>query len=202
MYVLNEIQEKLGCVLPDCYTKLYSNGLIFDNHSGSIVFSDINWLDADEILSWEFFHKPARNIVPFAATERRDIWCWLFPYQNMEQPVVLFWAVDLEIPNFYAESMELCLIRMLIEELSSSWLSELQDLSRSELSTKLHHYIEELRKILPISMINEVVKYAQNDVSENDDGTFYLINDKDSDYLFSSLLENDLHDKPIDLSGI
>jgi hypothetical protein len=121
------IEARYGFSLPASYRALQAEGRFAAGSENWLHLTDLEWLGLRDIAAYQFEDwqlAAAGHFVPFAISARRDEWCWRLDWANGGEPPVVFLERGPEGYG-YAPDFRGFLYRVLLEELSGSWL--LQD---------------------------------------------------------------------------
>jgi hypothetical protein len=125
--LLVAVEERYGFALPALYRSLSAADHFDHRGNACLDFTDVEWLKPLDIAEYEFLEWQAPHkkwFVPFAISARRDEWGWRLDWAAGGEPPVVFCERGPEGYG-YAPHFRGFLYRMLLEELSGTWL--LQD---------------------------------------------------------------------------
>jgi hypothetical protein len=130
--------------------------------------TDLEWLPPARIATYKFFLPPAAPLVPFAITARRDEWCWRLDWAEAGEPAVVFRERG-GLAVGYAPDFRGFLYRLLLEELSGSWLVEGPDDEPGQVVVR--RSVEIAAPHLPAEWAGRLRELAARPWEETEDGT-------------------------------
>ena len=116
-------ETRYGFQFPPAYRALLIGGHLKARGDGLLALTDLEWLTPSEIAVYEPFRPLAAPLVPFATTARVDEWCWRLDWQEAGEPAIVLRERG-ESGLGYAPDFRGFLYRVLLEELSGTWLVE------------------------------------------------------------------------------
>ena len=166
------VERRYKFRLPELYRSMSACGH-FDpkNDSAQLTFSDFEWLTPQAIAELEFLDWQAAYktwFVPFAISGRHDQWGWRLDWAAEGEPPVVFceWGPE---GYGYASDFRAFLYRLLLEELSGTWL--LEDAADKKGQQMVARSIEVVLPLLAKPWAARLKKLAKLPWQKHDGGT-------------------------------
>lgn len=107
--------------IPQKYIEMNNLGWLSrkKNLNNYLWIDDMEWLEVDDILNYEYEEYELENIVPFAYTVGGDKWGWYCDDNMLIKSIVLCYHDDDE-GVFYADNLESAIFRNILEYVSDS----------------------------------------------------------------------------------
>ncbi|MCA9029922.1 MAG: hypothetical protein KDA66_03890, partial [Planctomycetaceae bacterium] len=129
MDTFDAIESRYGILIPKLYRTMHEAGHFDASAQKHVTFTDHEWMTLSDIATHEFadWQTLTRQwFVPFSISARHDQWGWRRDWTTVDEPAVVFCELGPEGCG-YAPNFQGFLYRMLLEELSGSWLLESAD---------------------------------------------------------------------------
>lgn len=108
-----------------------------------LLFTDLEWLQPDEIEQFEPSEFEIAGLIPFAESARRDLWCWYPAWQSGADVPIVYCSGDSDVADVYAPNFDGFLFRKLLDEFAGTWLDK--DFSEAEIRALWARCLEALR---------------------------------------------------------
>lgn len=171
---------------PELYRRMLGDGC-FDRFAAThLQFSDLVWLDQEEIAGFEFASDQIPGLVPIAVTMEQDVWCW-YPAMNDGGPApVVYCPLEDEVASIHAPDFSAWIYRLMLEEYACTGLTEHLDVRQSRLV--LDHFAERMAGYLPEPWVARLAELKGRPFHTDDNG-YYGVLDEDE---LVEILEHDL----------
>lgn len=121
------VESRYAFALPELYKQMSQDGC-FDRHAQHYLqFTDMQWLETEGMLSWVFDKHLIDGLIPFAETLSGNLWAW-YPQLDARNPQAVVHIPDEdEVAVLYAPDFCSAVYRMMLEELTNTFLVERGD---------------------------------------------------------------------------
>lgn len=156
-------------------------GELFSPGSARYVhLSDTTWLSREQLAEFAPLGFQIPGLVPFARSERRDLWCWYTAWRGPTLCPIVFCPRDSEEANFFAPGFASAVYRLLLEEFSGTWLSD-PEYYGDDTPGVFRRYVEDLSQFLPPNWIGELRRIVSLPLREDGEGTVGFISRAEAD---------------------
>lgn len=139
---------------PELWQSMVAHGHLDCHHADHLQFTDLVWLAPEQIANYRFAATSIDGLIPFAETLNHDTWCW---YPGIDRSVVtpvVYCPDEDEVAVIYAPDFASFLYRLLLEELTHTFLVERSNTTIAR--EQLHSYITILSGLLPEAWMTEL----------------------------------------------
>lgn len=189
-------------IIPKVYKEMESLNYTKANNKEYLWLYDMEWLEIDEILNYEYEEGESSEIIPFAHTGGGDKWVWILD-NNVELPVGLCYHDDSE-GIYYAKNLQDALFRQIIDfvsgsnfyiqdESAESYQMNIYNLRRhlNEWKTKLGKFFTKEKNEVIESLLKKELKLCRSKYGD----WYALLTEEESNEIVNKFIDFELIDE-------
>jgi hypothetical protein len=175
--VIAALALRLDFVAPETYRQLVRDGCSDPHHADHLQFTDLEWWQSSHVERWQPDPRQVTGLVPFAQTLSGHLWCW-YPDIDPRLPApVVFCPEEDEVAVLYAPDFGSWLYRVMLEELSGTFLVERVGMQQA--TSSLLHFADILQRYLPVEWGQRLRELSQGALTERQENFYGVISEEE-----------------------